>query len=115
MEGVVTKRPKKEIINNSHNYYEKTGNTKRVVTIKYEYNRTTKQLKYGAAIFKTDAKNPGKYDSKGHLATATARFTTKPVVVEGFEDNGSLKDFHDNLRKQLFSHKVCNRNHPTQD
>ena len=89
-------------------FTEVHGDNKRIGTIMYEYNRVTKTLRYGASIFRTSATKPEHFDGefrKKHLTTATRRFEKHPVIVENFSDDGTIQDFHNQVRKQLFTHK----------
>lgn len=110
MNQVVINKPRKEVIQRTINYYEIQGNKKRIITVAYKYNRITKQLTYGATVFRTDLKNPETYNSEAHQRTATQRFTKKPVIIENFTDESTLNDFHKKIRKQLFTYKVCANN-----
>lgn len=86
------------------NVKEVSGNTKRNITIKYEYDRVNKVLKYGATIHKTAVNSPEPYDKKGHVATTEKRFNNKPIVVENFVDDAGQGLFNKNLRNLLFKY-----------
>ncbi len=77
----------------------------RTITIQYEYDRQNKVLKYGASVFKREQLGE-RFDKEGNFNTARARFQRHPVVINNFEDNGTLKDFHSSVRKQLYKHGV---------
>lgn len=78
----------------------------RVVTVKYEYDRDSKTLRYGATIFRREHPKDN-FTKKDHRQTAIDRFTKRPVVLSNFEDNEkTIPDFHKKIRKQLFEHKV---------
>lgn len=76
-----------------------------IVTIKYEYDRHNKIVKYGATVFSKNGKNMD-YSQKGHTETATKRFNNNPVVINDFTDDGTHKEFFGKLRKALFTHGV---------
>lgn len=82
---------------------EAHGDKLRRVTIRYHYNRLSKQLTYAAVIFCTNNKQPEKYNQVKHTQTAESRFKTHPVTIYNFDDTGSLTDFNRNVRKQLFT------------
>jgi hypothetical protein len=86
-------------------FKEVHGEHRRVGTIVYEYNRVTHTLRYGASIFRTSADKPETFIRANHLETATKRFNEHPVIVENFQDNTTLRDFHDRIRQLLFTHK----------
>lgn len=93
-----TKQPK-EIISHVIRFSEK----QRIVTAKYEYNRTTKTLKYGATIFK---RTGDKYDKHGHSQTAQKRFELNPIIVKNFIDTENDALFKHALRQQIHKHGV---------
>lgn len=99
---VVEKKPAKQFVN--HVIILRENNS--IITIKYEYDRHNKIVKYGATIFNNKGDKTVKYDQKGHTETATKRFNNKPVVINDFLDSGSHKDFYAKLRKSLCSHGV---------
>ena len=102
--GDITKM--KPVITRCINIKEAHGNMKRTITIKYEYDRVNKVLKYGAAVHKSPVDKPEPYDRVGHHKTAEKRFETSPVTVKNFADDGQQNLFNKNLRKQLFKHGV---------
>lgn len=81
------------------------GNTRRVGTIMYEYNRETRTLRYGASIFRTSADKPEPFVRANHLKTAANRFEKHPVIVENFADDSTLRDFNERLRQLLFKYR----------
>ena len=106
--GTRVGKPKKQIVQNLFRYHERTkrtGELTRTFTIQYEYNRDTKTLKYGAAIFRPDAK-VDRLDGSAHNQTAKRRFEKKPVVVENVEDTGTLKDFQYKIRNLIHTYGV---------
>jgi hypothetical protein len=100
------KKEMKPVITQLFNVREVKGNTKRVITIQYKYDRINKKLEYGAAIHKSEVNASDKYDKEAHKATAIARFKEHPVVVENFVDNGEKKLFNKELRGLLHKHGV---------
>jgi hypothetical protein len=104
--GDITKM--KPVITRCVNIKEAHGKVKRTITIKYEYDRVNKVLKYGATIHKSPVEKPEPYDRVGHYKTAEERFKSHPVVVNGFTDNPLNKQntFNTNLRGLLFRYGV---------
>ena len=100
------KKEMKQVITRFTNFREVRGNTKRQITMKYEYDRVNKTLKYGATIHKTNVDKPELYDKPGHKETAEKRFLNKPIVVTNFEDDSDQKSFNQKLRKQLYKNGV---------
>ncbi len=96
----------KQLLTRFTNFKEINGNTKRNITIKYEYDRINKTLKYGATIHKTDVNNAEHFDKKGHKETAEKRFLDKPITINNFENDDDQRLFNQKLRKQLFKHGV---------
>ena len=89
-------------------FKEVQGDSRRIGTIMYEYNRETRTLRYGASIFRTSASKPEHFDGetrKKHLKTALSRFEKHPVIVENFSDDSTLQDFHGRVRQLLFTHR----------
>ena len=83
---------------------ENGGGLRRIVTIKYQYDRVNQQLTYAGSIWKTPVNCKDKFVATEHLKTVEKRFETHPVVLENFVDEGKLFDFHQKVRKQLFRH-----------
>lgn len=102
--GDITKM--KPVITRCINIKEAHGATNRIITIKYEYDRVNKVLKYGAVIHKADTSHPEPYDKAGHHKTAEERFKSSPVTINNFADDVKQIMFNKNLRKQLFTHGV---------
>ncbi len=96
----------KQFLTRFTNFKEVKGNTKRNITIKYEYDRVNKTLKYGATIHKADVNNTEHYDKERHKETAEKRFLKKPVVVTNFENYDDQTLFNQKLRNQLFKYGV---------
>lgn len=102
-------------------YRKKIQQDNRIVTVSYNYNRITKKLEYGAAIYnesETDkTSNTHKYcnfSKKKHRKTANGRLEKCPVVLTNFEDTGSMDEFHYKLRKAIHKHGVHTSAHKTQ-
>ncbi len=107
MADVSTKsKTPRQVVSRMFRVHETSGKgMHRTITIQYEYDRQNKVLKYGASVFKRE--QPGeKFNKVGNLDTARVRFQKHPVVVNNFEDDGTLKDFHHSVRKQLYKHGV---------
>lgn len=83
---------------------ERSCSNRRVVTIKYKYDRVNRVLTYGATIWRAPTNSRDKHDGPGHLSTAEKRHKTHPVTLCDFEDEKDRKLFHDKVRKQLFVH-----------
>ena len=83
---------------------ENKGNTKRIVTIAYEYNRPDKILKYGASMFKQTKGEKDTFIKKNQRHTAYERLDKCPVRLDKFDDNDSLHTFHAKIRKMLYVH-----------
>lgn len=85
----------------------------RIITIVYEYNRETKILKYGAAIFKEEPDTPKNFFvKKDHRKTAISRLHKKPVTILNFQDNKTISDFNSRVRKLLIIHGVSIKTKP---
>lgn len=97
-------KPVKPTVSRVFHRNEQGGGLRRRVTVKYEYNRETQTLKYGASIWKSPLKSKEKFVSQEHLKTVEKRFEEHPVVIENFADDAKLYDFHQKIRKQLFTH-----------
>ena len=102
MESITAKKQPKPVIEQTFTKPYTSGDTRRYVTIKCVYNRTTKELTYGAVIWRSPLKSKEKYDKKQQKKIAAERFEKFPVVVKDFFDTGRLDEFHNNVRKQLF-------------
>ena len=83
---------------------ENNGDIKRIVTIAYEYNRSTKVLKYGASMYKQTKDEKDIFIKKNQRHTAYQRLDKCPVQLHEFEDDGSLHNFHMAIRKMLYKY-----------
>lgn len=96
----------------------------RIVTIAYEYNRETRQLKYGATIWRrhTTTSDTASQDSsvsckqkafvkKCHLDTAKARLKVRPVIVNDVEDDETTEDLHYKIRQLVREHGCRSERH----
>lgn len=83
---------------------ETGGGLRRVVTIKYQYDRTQQKLTYAGSVWKSPVNSKEKYVAAEHLKTVEKRFQVHPIVLENFTDESKLFDFHQKVRKQLFKH-----------
>ena len=72
----------------------------KIPVVYYEYDRDTRILKYGAAMFTVDKKDE-KLNRDALVSTAKARFEKRPVIVENFDDDKSLQEFHERLKQQI--------------
>ena len=84
----------------------RTHEGKRIVTISYVYNKETKELRYGGAIFRKD-KPTDTFIKKAHTATSLSRLTKKPVIVENVEDTAKIEDFRRRVRDYVHTYGVC--------
>jgi len=92
----------KQVVTRILGFKETANGKRRIGTIYYEYNRQTKTIKYGASIFRTDAKKPEHFVRADHIQTATNRFNKHPITVTNFPDNTTLQDFNQRIRELLF-------------
>ena len=74
----------------------------RTILIVYEYQETTRIIRYGATIHSDDGVN--KYDRQKHLATALFRFQKYPKTIYFNLDNFGLKHREKKIRELLFYH-----------
>lgn len=100
------KKEMKPVISRLMSVKEFKGNTKRIVTIQYKYDRVNEKLEYGATIYKSPLNTSEKYDKDGHKKTALARFQKHPIIVEGFKDKDGQQMFNKNLRNLLHKYGV---------
>lgn len=101
-------KERKQVVTKVFRRRENSGLRQRIITIKYEYNRETKTIKYAAAVWCVPLKTKERYNKKAHLETVESRFEKKPIVIYGFEDYGSSgTKFHDNIRKLMFTNGCC--------
>lgn len=98
----VNKKQPKPVIETIFRKKETHGDTRRRITIKCRYNRTTKELTYAAVVWRTPLNSKEKYNKKEQNKIVEERFAKVPVVVKDFHDTGRLDEFHNNVRKQLF-------------
>ena len=97
--------PRKGVVQRCFHRKTKSKGQSARVTVFYEYNRDYKLLKYGAVIVIKDKRNK-KLTIHEFEQSAKKRFMRDPVVVHGFKDHGSVKDFEDSVRKLLLT-KGC--------
>lgn len=89
----------------------------RIVVVAYNYNRETKELKYGATIYREDdpkSDETTKHESRpfsreGHRARAEKRLERHPIIINGFEDKGMMEEFDYELRKCIRKNGVCSK------
>jgi hypothetical protein len=108
-EGLVTRKPLRPVVEAVFRMTETGGTWKRIVTVKYNYVRSTRTLKYAAVIWRSEVDSREQYHRKAHNETLNKRFENYPVVVRDFADNGSLDNFQENIRKLLFGYGCKNR------
>lgn len=94
----------KKVVTRVFRCKETGGDTRRIITVKYEYDRDQQKLTYGSTIWKSTKDCKDKYSHEAHLKTAERRFNKSPVVIENFSDEGKLGELHQKIRKQLFKH-----------
>jgi|LakMenEpi03Aug12_release.lakeMendotaPanAssembly.Ray.scaffolds.fasta_scaffold396425_2 hypothetical protein len=92
---------KKPIISRWFHRCETTGDKNRIVFVKYIYNRVNQKLVYAGVVWCVDKNSNEKCNFEEHLELLGKRMES-PVVIENFTDNGTLKEFHDKIRMQLF-------------
>ena len=89
---------------------DNAGRIRRIVTVKYEYDRPNKTVKYGASIYKPEYNEAGTmssmYKKDAHNQTADGRLKVRPKVLSSVEDNGKLVDLHEYIRKQIYKYGV---------
>jgi len=112
--GITVAKQAKPAVERLYCAREVHGGKLRRVTIRYRYDRKYKQLTYAGVIFCTNVKHPEKYNQLTHTQTAESRFKSHPIVIDNFEDKGSLGDFNRNVRQQLFKHGCRTKNHVEQ-
>lgn len=96
-----------------HRSTKSQGLSKRV-TVFYEYNRDTKELKYGAVITPKSKHGTKKLSIEELEKSAKKRFERDPVVKHGFKDNTtSINEFEDTIRKLLITNGC--KAHPNAD
>lgn len=103
------KKEMKPVISRMMSVKEFNGNTKRIVTIQYKYDRINEKLEYGATIYKSPSNILDKYDREGHKKTALARFQKHPITIENFTDKDGQQMFNTRLRNLLHKHGVQNK------
>ena len=100
----VQQKPVLPVVTRVFRRKETGGGLRRVVTIKYQYDRTQQKLTYAGSVWKSPVNCKEKYVANEHLKTVEKRFQDHPVVLENFTDESKLFDFHQKVRKQLFKH-----------
>ena len=97
-------------------FYRTEG--KRTIAVVFNYDRSTRELRYGASIFRADDDESRKKlrqraTRKSHRMTALGRLNKNPVVVHDFQDTEKIDQFNDKVRKLLLTHGVCDHSKST--
>lgn len=87
------------------------SNAKRVIALKFTYNKQTGIVYYGATIFRRDTENEVCYKKK-IAATAETRFRNQPVGIKlKLTNESKVADIVTQIRKAMIKYGCSNRQH----